>query len=169
MYLQDPSAPYFEWQYLKAIHKLVTDRWWILQGGTNLEALNEWLLVMQVLELDLKARRDLFLLAQSGMVGRLHANKILWHLLTGPAIDSSYCDLSNLVTHEVYKARKNFDRPPREHKDLQWWWWTCYEWAYARDRKWGPGEVPKRRWNLQRGPGGKPLEPPHCWGLEYPR
>ena len=54
----------------------------------------------------------MFLLAQSGQVGRAHANKILWQLLSGPALDPLYADLSNLVTHEVYKARENFDWPP---------------------------------------------------------
>ena len=147
----------------------MTERWWLLQGGTNDEALNEWLLVMKVLELDTKARRDLFLLAQSGQVGRTHANKLLWHILTGPAIDPVYMDLSNLVTHEVYKARKDFDRPPRQHRDLSWWWWTCYEYPYKKDQRWSPVEVPTWSWQLKQGDGGKPLQPPECWGFSYPR
>ena len=40
-------------------------------------ALQEWILVLKILEVDKKARRDMFLLAQSGQVGRTHANKIL--------------------------------------------------------------------------------------------
>ena len=66
----DPQDPYLEWQYLQIIHYFLTKRWWILQGGVNEEALNEWVLAMQVLELDKKAQRGLFLLAQSGHVGR---------------------------------------------------------------------------------------------------
>ena len=167
-HVQDPAAPYFEWQYLKCIHKFLTERWWILQGGRDEEALDEWLLVMKVLELDQKAHRDLFLLAQSGLVGRTHANKILWHLLTGPAVDTSCVDLSNLVTHEVYKARRNFDRAPREHRDLGWWWWTYYESTCAKDKRWSPAEVPTPR-TLRTGEGGGPLQPPECWGTAYPR
>ena len=112
-FLDDPAAPYFEWQYLKIIHRFLTDRWWILQGGIDDEAMQEWRAVMKVLELDQKACRDLFLLTQSGIVGRAHANKLLWHLLTGPAVDGEYQDLSPLVTNRVYKARRDFDRPPR--------------------------------------------------------
>ena len=72
-------------------------------------------------------------------MGRAHANKILWDVLTGPALDPAYYDLSNLITHMVYQARKMFDRPPREHWDLDYWWWTCYERNYPSMRRWaGP-------------------------------
>lgn len=168
-HLDDPAAPWWEFQYLKCIHRFLTLRWWILQGGANDEALEEWLLVMQVLELDMKATRDLFLLLQSGIVGRAHANKLLWNLLSGPALEPHYVDLSNLVTHMVYKARKDFDRPPREHADMAWWWWTCYEILYRKDRKWAPDEVPAARWTLSMGPGGRPQQPPECWGAPVPR
>ena len=57
------------------------------------------------------AKRDLFLMAQSGPVGRAQANKVLWKTLPGPALEPDYPDLSNMVAHEVYKARKTFDRP----------------------------------------------------------
>ena len=77
-YLDDPAFPYFEHMYLKSIHYLLTQRWWILQDGVDEVALQEWILVLRILELDQKARRDLFLLAQSGQAGRTHANKILW-------------------------------------------------------------------------------------------
>ena len=79
-YLDDPAFPYFEYMYLKTIHYFLTQRWWILQGGVDEVALEEWILVLRILELDQKARRDLFLLAQSGQVGRTHANKILRQL-----------------------------------------------------------------------------------------
>ena len=106
------AFPYFEHMYLKAIHNFLTERWWTLQGAVDDVALQEWILVLKILEVDTKARRDMFLLAQSGQVGRTHASKILWQLLSGHALDPACVDLSSLVTHEVYKARKNFDRPP---------------------------------------------------------
>ena len=73
--------------------------------------MKEWFKVLKLLELVNKAKRDLFLIAQSGPVGRAQANKVLWKTLTGPALEPDYPDLSNMVTHEVYKARKTFDRP----------------------------------------------------------
>jgi hypothetical protein len=160
---RDPSAPFFEWHYLKCIHWYLTERWWILQSGTDREALGEWRLVMQLLELDLKAHRDLILLAQSGLVGRTCANMILWKLLTGAALDGSCEDLSHLVTHEVSTARRSFDRPPRGHPDLTWWTWTYYQWPSHYKSRWGPGAVPHQR-NLAVGRGGEPLPPPACWG-----
>ena len=102
---------YFERQYLQLIHYFLTKRWWILKGGVNEEALNDWILVMKVLELDKKARRDLLLLAQFGHVDRSQANKLLWHFLGNHAIGLAYLDVSSLVTHKVYRARKEFDRP----------------------------------------------------------
>jgi hypothetical protein len=159
----DPSAPFFEWHHLKCIHWYLTERWWILQSGSDREALGEWRLVMQLLELDLKAHRDLILLAQSGLVGRTCANMILWKLLTGAALDGSCEDLSHLVTHEVSTARRSFDRPPRGPQDMSWWTWSYYQWPAHYKTKWGPRAVPQQ-WVLAFGRGGEPLPPPACWG-----
>ena len=163
-FLGDPAYPYFLWQYNKTIHKFLTEKWWILQGKTDEEALSTWLQVMKVLEFDIKSHRDMFLLIQSGYIGRTHANKLLWRILTGPAIDEEHRDLNNLVTNWIYRARRDFDRPPREHKDLAWWDWTCYKYLYKQDRKWAPDQVPTRAWTLHLDPGDKPLRPPMCWG-----
>ena len=168
-HLEDPAFQYFEWQYQRQILRFLTQRWWLLQGGSDDQALQELLMVFKVLELDNKAKRDLMLLAQTGFVGRAHANKILWAVLSGPALDTSYQDLSNLVTQWVYKARRDFDRPPREHGDLSWWWWTCFDDLYRKDKRWGPDQIPTTRWILATGPGGRPLPPPQCWGQPAPR
>ena len=117
----------------------------------------------KLLELDMKARRDMFLLMQSGLVGRTHGNRVLWKILSGPALQRPYRDLSNLVTSEVYKARQQFDRPPRNHGDLHWWSWTYYSYPDQKYYMWSPLEAP-RQYALQMGPGGKPLAPPQCWG-----
>ena len=164
-HLQDPAAPYFEWHYLNMIHSFLTVQWWILQSGSDGSALRLLKQVLAVIELDQKAKRDLFLLMQSGPVGRCHGNKILWKVLSGPALDPVYRDLSNLVTSEVYKARKQFDRPPRGHQDMQWWWWTYYSRPSTADQRWAPGEVPANLDLVHMGPGGKPLQPPQCWGV----
>ena len=165
-HLEDPMFPYYEHYYLVWLQWTLTDGWWILQHGMGQEALSAWLRIMKFLELDMKAMRDLFLLAQAGYVGRTHANKVLWNILSGPACDPKYQDLSNLVTNLVYQARRDFDRPPREHRDLRWWDWSCYRDLWPWDRRWAPTAAPNRPWHVVRGPGGKPLPPPDCWGLQ---
>ena len=162
--MQDPFFVYYEHFYLKNLHKFLTEKWWILQGGNSPEALKEWFKVLKLLELDNKAKRDLLMMAQSGPVGRAQANKVLWKTLTGPALEPDYPDLSNLVTHEVYKARKTFDRPPRQNPDLERWSWSSYTQLAPQDLKWCASEVPRRAWRRQLGEGGKPLAPPACWG-----
>ena len=137
----------------------------MLQGGTDKEALELWIMASKFLEFDNKARRDLFLLAISGEVGRTYANKILWNIMTGPAVCKEYLDLSNLVTHEVYKARKQFDRPPRGHPDMDWWLWTWYDYNHKQDLMFSPTAVPNVTWRLVTGPGGKPLPPTQCFGV----
>ena len=165
-HLQDPFFVYYEHFYLKNLHKFLTEKWWILQGGNSPEALKEWLKVLKLLELDNKAKRDLFLMAQSGPVGRAQANKVLWKTLTGPALEPDYPDLSNLVTHEVYKARKTFDRPPRQNPDLEWWSWSSYTQLAQQDLKW---------WCLRSAstsmapPDGRGREAPGPSGLLGPR
>ena len=164
-HLEDPFFVYYEHHYLKNLQRFMTDKWWLLQGGSEGECLENWFMVLKLLELDNKAMRDLFLLAQAGLVGRAHANKVLWTVLSGPALDPDYPDMSNLVTSLVYKARKNFDRPPREHRDLSWWSWSCYTTLYKKDQKWSPINVPvTSSWQVVTGEGGKPLPPPACWG-----
>ena len=123
----DDNRHYWQHHHRKTLQKILTEKWQILQGGYDRQALHEWLKVLTYLEIDCKAQRDLFLLIHSGTVGRTYANKILWKLLSVHALQEDYKDLSNLVTHEVYEARSEFDRPPREHYNMDWWWWTYYE------------------------------------------
>ena len=66
---------------------------------------------------------DLMLLAHSGAVGRGHANKIMWNLMSNWALDEAYEDLSHKVSNQVGWARRNFDRPPKEHEDTSLWTW----------------------------------------------
>ena len=94
--------------------------------GVDEHAVRLWWEILQVLEIDKKAQLDLLILAQSGPVGRAHANKTLWDLMSNWALNPTYQDLSNKVTNDVGWSRRNMDRPPRGHKDLQWWTWTRY-------------------------------------------
>ena len=164
--LKHLGTPYFSWfemQYLYQVQQLLTTEWWCLQSCSDERALRLWISAMRLMELDRKAARDLFLLAHSGLVGRTQANKVLWTLLSGPAISTDYEDLSALATHLVYQARKTFDRPPREHGDLRWWSWECYSTPRRQDLKWGPNQVPAQHWMVQTGRGGMPLPPPWRW------
>ena len=168
-HMEDPKFPYFEWVYKNLIHKFLVQDWYMIQAGYKDEdALNLWHQIFKILELDRKARRDLLLLAQAGVVGRTHANHILWMLMTGPALDPVYPDMNNLTTNLVYKFRRDFDRPPRQHLDLKWWWWTCLEFPYKKDLRWSPMETPQGYWELHTGPGLLPLPPPECWGPQRP-
>ena len=165
-FLEDEHFAYWEYQYLKFLRKSLTTDWFILQSGVDNETLKKWCAIMRVLELDKKARVDLLLLAQSGIVGRTQANKLLWNLMSNWALDPTYEDLSHKVSSEVGWARRTFDRPPRSHKDLVWWRWSCYD-VPKWDKRFSPLEVPRGHWDLKKGPGGEPLPPPACWGAPH--
>ena len=162
--MKAPHFEYFEWVYKRIIHHHLAKKWWIIQGVHDEEAMMTWLNLCRLLELDQKSRRDLMLLAQAMRPGRTAANKIMWKILSGPALDPDYPDMSNLVTSMVYKERKNFDRPPREHGDLRWWRWECLDRPWNVDVMWCPFSVPTTSWNLKMGDGEMPLPPPDCWG-----
>ena len=134
-WLDYPGCRYFEWQYRKVIHGYLTDKWYLLQAGYDPDTEDLWREVMEVLELDRKARRDLFLLAQAGVPGRTYANKLLWDLLSGPALDPRYPDMSNMTSAKVMDARKMFDRPPREHADMKHFWWSLLDDVYLAPLK----------------------------------
>ena len=135
--------------------------------GVDENAVRLWWEIFQVLELDKKSQLDLLILAQSGPVGRAYANKILWDLMSNWALNQTYQDLSNKVSNDVNWARKNMDRPPRGHRDLQWWKWSSYREPLARMRPWSPLSVPGAGHVLRMGPGGEPLPPPRCWGTPW--
>ena len=145
------------------MQKFLVDWWWCLQGMSDHQALRQWLKVGRLLELDRKALMDLFMLAQVIPAGRTKANKILWDLLTGPALEEPQRDMSNLVTTRVYAARKTMDRPPREHGDLAKWDWPCYWEIDRKDLKWACFKVPKDNYVIYAGPGRKPVPPPDCF------
>ena len=122
-----------------------------------------WLQVGRLLELDRKSMQDLLLLAQIVPVGRAKANKILWEIMTGPALAPDHRDLSHMVTAKVYQARKTIDRPPREHGDLRYWEWSCYWTIPGPEMKWAACTVPDEEWDIYTEPGEKPVPPPACF------
>ena len=163
-HVESPVFPWFEWHYLKFLHKCLTDYWWLIQGGSDERAMELWHKVFLVLELDRKAQVDIMLLAQSGLVGRSVANELMWDLMSTWALVDCYEDLSHKVSYEIKWRRRTFDRPPRGHGDLVWWRWSSYD--LPRYDRWDPRSVPRVYWQLATGPGGRPLPPPACWGPE---
>ena len=163
-HMDDPYYEFFHYHFLVFMQKVLVDWWWCLQGKEDHQALRMWLKVGRLLELDRKSLMDLFMLAQVIPVGRTKANKILWDLLTGPALEEPQRDMSNLVTTWVYKARKTMDRPPREHGDLDRWDWPCYWEIDRKELKWACHQVPKiGTYEIYSGPGRKPVPPPDCF------
>ena len=160
-YLEHPSFPYFEFQYLKFLHQALTMNWGHLQGGTGPAALRMWWETLQTLELDRKAQVDLLLLAHSGLAGRAEANEILWELLSEWGLKHDYRDLSSKCSNLVNKRRRWIDRPPAEHEDRFWWTWDKHK--DPRHEHFSPLKVP-RRWQVVMGPGGEPVAPPRCFG-----
>ena len=152
---------FLEWWYLVFIRECLTTYWGIIQRGSGAQALERWNLIFLVLELDRKAQLDLMLLAHTGLAGRAEANEILWDLLSIWALKDDYLDLSHKVTSMVGRARRNLDRPPRNHPDREWWTWTCY-WEPRRP-SWSPRAVPDH-YEVITGPNGEPLAPPACFG-----
>ena len=110
-HVESPVFPWFEWHYLKFLHKCLTDYWWLIQGGSDDRAMELWHKVFVVLELDRKARVDIMLLAQSGLVGRSVANELMWDLMSTWALVDCYEDLSHKVSYEIKWRRRTFDRP----------------------------------------------------------
>ena len=162
-HLEDPHYAYFWHHFLVLLHQFLTRDWWIIQGKEDQEALRMWLKVGRLLELDRKSLMDLIMLAQVIPVGRTKANKIMWDLMTGPALEVPQRDMSHMVTSQVFQARKTMDRPPREHRDLERWDWSCYWTIPRREEKWACHIVPEVPWVPYTEHGEKPVPPPKCF------
>ena len=161
-----PMFAWLEWQYLRVIHLCLTEHWAHMQSGADDIVAQQWFYMMQMLELDRKVKMELFLLCQSGKVGRAYANKILFETLSCEALQKPYRTLSNLVSVKIKKARRLFDRPPREANDLRWWVWSCYvDVTYDNLGVWSPDAVPAELEFIRVGDGRQPLKPPQCWGM----
>ena len=62
----------------------------------------------------------------------------------------------------VQWKRRAFDRPPVTSGD-RLIWDLCFLKDPAHDA-WSPTHVPQGSWKLNRGPRGRPLPPPECYG-----
>ena len=167
-YYGDPYFPWFEHNYLMFLRQNLTHSWPDLQRGHSRETLGRLDKIFMVLELDRKALVDFMLLYHSGLVGRTCANKVLWLLLSAWATDGRYRDLSNKVSQVVNLMRQTFERPQKDHPDLERWSWKHLEENRPDMVKWSPLSVPEnaRDDKVFTGKGGLPLRPPECWILE---
>ena len=104
--LEVPGWQYFEWRYKKMLHMSLTSKWKDLQSKRDPDTTEWWRGLFRMLELDRKSQRDLWLLAQSGVVGRTYFNYIMWEILSVNAAGPDYEDLSHLVTHMIIKIYK---------------------------------------------------------------
>ena len=163
----DPHFGYWEWAYKGALKRILVWQWRDMQMYSDPATTQKWVLAMQLLELDRKSQRDMFLLAYTGPKGRTMANKLLFRILSYKAIsDPEYENLSNWVSVQVKELRKAMDRPPWWHHDMRNWTWENLEWIPHADRHFNPHSVPL---NLPvpnlTGARGEPLAPPDCWDL----
>ena len=97
-YLNHVHFAWYEYKYLQFVRNCLTEDWWALQGGTGTEALIKWWTIMEVMELDTKARRGLMMLLQSDEVGRACGNELLWNLLSSWCLEPTYMDLTSKVS-----------------------------------------------------------------------
>ena len=170
IHFKHPAAEYFELWYKHCIRILLVDLWYILQGGKNDAACQVWLRACKVMELDRKAKIELFLLLQAGKVGRAQGNRVMFKMLSYYALQKPYMNLSRLLTSQIKWARQTFDRPGREMPDMRRWEWSWYwDMDYRNLHEWSPESIPHDKdeynWEPFAGPGGRPLKPPNCWGF----
>ena len=161
---KDPCFSYWEWHYLRFLRRMVTENWHRIQRGVDPVTDGLWNLCLDTVELDRRARFDLFLLAASGIMGRCEANRIMWLLLAEWAPVRPYKDLSKRVTSACNEARRQFDRPPNYHADLPEWTISCYTDERVGD-PWHPYTAPPdlERMTWVVGQNDEPLQPPECW------
>lgn len=165
-YLKDPHFEWFEWHHKKALHKALTEWWVYIQGGSDYDTSKYIWEVFQLLELDRKAIRDLMLLAHAGVVGRTAFNEIMWALLSEHGLQKEYWDLSRKASSMVQWKRRAFDRPPVTSPDRLIWSWKFL--SEPEHDAWHPQNVPQGAWTIKRGPRGRPLPPPECYGDAAP-
>ena len=153
---------HLEYQYLTQCHEILTEHWYLVQGGFDEQAIKLWRQIFLLLELDLKAQVDLILLAQLSEGARASANELIWDLLSHHGLRTDYKDLSNLVSLKVKLLRRSFDRPPHDSLDRPKWTWKHYSQIHNED--WGHRKAPGGPCVIRTGPGDVPLPPTRCWG-----
>ena len=163
-----PSYEFLRHSYNHVVFQALTKDWHMYQGGNSQKATFMLLALFETLELDRRAVRSYFLLAQSGDVGRALANQLLWNLLTGPAMHPDHLDLSAWVTTFAKHQRQRYlDRPPRSHKALQHWDWIHHIYYYKNLERWARTRAPAHAgpaWTVECLPDGAPKAPPNCFG-----
>jgi len=169
--IKDPHADYFEWHYLKLLERLLTQQWILIQSGNNDQAARVLYDLFRLLELDIAAQRDVWLMYHSGLVARAYVNQLLWKVCaeecTARQQQGRFRDLSHLVSQKVYDARKQFERPPaNKERELRWDVHKSFVIPEPLVNSFSPvaRNMPAGPWMLVRGRRMEPLPPPLCWG-----
>ena len=156
-----PSYPYLEWKFRCEILEYTTNLWPVIQGCSDIEALELWKDIASLLELDDMTWRHLMVLVHQGCAGRAAANKILWDLLTIYAL-GEHVELNHKTMQLIGQFRRILDRPPEWHDDKRHW---TYERAIepTENLKNFAAEMVPDGARVTTGRCGIPLAPPHCW------
>jgi hypothetical protein len=169
--IKDPHAAYFEWHYLKLLERTLTQQWILIQSGNNDQAARVLYDLFRLLELDIAAQRDVWLMYHSGLVARAYVNQMLWKVCaeecTARQQQGRFRDLSHLVSQKVIDARKQFERPPANKEwELRWDVHKSFVIPEPLVNSFSPvaRNMPAGPWMLVRGRRMEPLPPPLCWG-----
>ena len=159
--IRHPSYPFLEWKFRCEILEYTTNRWPVIQGCTDEEALELWKDIAMLLELDDMTWRHLMILVHQGCAGRAAANKILWDLLNNFAL-GDHMELSHKTMQMIGQARKILDRPPEFHPDKKHWTFERAIEPTENLKNFAAESVPDGA-QVTTGRCGVPLAPPHCW------
>ena len=166
-----PSYKYLEWKQRSEILNFATNYWPIVQGCSDVDALEYWKDIANLLELDTMTWRHLILLVHQGVAGRACANKLLWDLLTRYAI-MSHKDLNHKAMKKIGEFRRLIDRPPGKHRDAEHWTFERALQPMENHKDFAAEAVPEGP-EIITGLSGEPLAPPHCWndakGINIPK
>ena len=74
---EHPAVAYLECHVCAQIHKMLSWEWWLIQGSVTRLTDMAWRKIMELLDLDERARQNLWLLCHSGTIERAYANKLM--------------------------------------------------------------------------------------------
>ena len=162
-------AGYYVWVLKLSVYQALTSNWHLIQGAALGGEKSKIYLrsLFNLLELDWHSQWCLLGLHASGLPGACHFAQVMWDLLKTHACKEPYEDLSAWVTNLVKLARRRFDQPPADHRDMDIWGWS--KMAVPHNWCWCPLAIPQevlnedQHWTIVVAPDGEPLKPPMCW------
>ena len=168
--IEHPHYEVLMWKKLVLIKRALEEDWWRLQSGNDEWTSEYWYQLMLMMDLDRKSMKELFLLSQSGLVGRCAANRILWVLLTQEGTSEDQHDSSHMVTNMVRGARKTFDQPPQDRRTggkIKGWVWASMRRPQEKYAGFSPLAVPTGNvaWQPRKTESGYVVDPPNYFEI----